>query len=149
MLYEIMLTGHLIPCIVWIGSVFMGTYIDWPSARNSVKEGEFPFKFIIGQGSRVYFSVYFGITVLLITGIGLVYHHPPQTDKEYYMLAVKALCWLLMTLSTLYGTFSTWPKIQLATSEEAYEHYKWYMYRSQAVFILGIIAAVFGLWLYR
>lgn len=149
MIFDIFLTLHLVGSIVWIGSVFMGTYIDWPSARKSVKEGEFPFKFIIGQGSRVFYSVYLGIVMLWITGIGLTYNHPPQTTREYGMLALKVFFLILMTLSTLYGTFSTWPKIQLATSKEAFEHYKWYMYRSQGIFILGIISAVLGLWLYQ
>lgn len=148
MIYKILLTAHLVASLVWVGAVFMGSFIDFYAAKESVKEGAFPFRFIIGQGKRVFYSVYFGIFVLCTTGIGLTIHHPPQTRTEIFMLVVKMSALFLMTAFTLYGTFFTWPKIQLSTSEEAYELYKYYNYRAHAVFVLGIIASILGLWIY-
>ena len=144
-----LLNVHLISTIVWVGAVFMGTFIDWPSAKKSVIEKEFPFRFIIGQGSRVFYSVYSGIVLIWISGIGLVMLHPPQTKKEIIMLVGKTIALLFMTGFTMYGTFSTWPKIQLATHQEAHKLYENYMKRAIGTFTFGIIGAVLGLWIYR
>lgn len=138
---------HVIAGIIWVGAVFMGTFIDWPSARASVSKGRFPFKFIVGQGNRVFYSVYSGIIILWISGIGLVLVDPPSGTFELVMVIIKIACLFFMTAFTLYGTLSTWPKLQLATHEEAYKHYKYYMYRAVGTFSLGIVASLAGLWL--
>lgn len=139
----------MISTIVWVGAVFMGTFIDWPSAKESVKEKEFPFRFIVGQGSRVFYSVYSGIFLMWFSGIGLVILHPPSGFREIMMLFGKTVALSVMTGFTLYGTFSTWPKIQVATHREAHKLYQNYMYRAMATFTSGIIGAVLGLWVYR
>jgi len=143
---RILLSIHLIAGMVWVGSVFMGTFIDWPSARQSVKTGNFPFRFIIGQGRRVFYSVYFGIIVLWISGTALVVVHPPELPFQYSLLIVKAIALFLMTAFTLYGTFFTWPKMQLATHKEAFALYKYYMYRAVGTFSCGILAALCTVW---
>ena len=148
MLGSIFLTVHLVSAILWVGSVYMGTFFDWPSARESVKEGEFPFRFIVGQGRRIFYSVYMAISFLWITGAGLVMLNPPQDSRTTMMLVAKGICLFLMTAFTMYGTFSTWPKLQLATHAEAHEYYKYYMYRALGTFFCGVIASVLGLWLY-
>jgi uncharacterized membrane protein len=148
MIKVVLLNVHLIATIVWIGAVFMGTFIDWPSAKQSVKENEFPFRFIVGQGSRVFYSVYTGIFLIWTSGIGLVITHPPQTPREIMMLAGKTMALLFMTGFTMYGTFSTWPKLQVATHKEAHRLYENYMRRAMATFTFGLIAAVLGLWVY-
>ena len=63
MITKILLLNHLIASIVWVGSVFMGAFIDWPSAKKSVPRGQFPFKFIVGQGRRV-FKHFFVINII-------------------------------------------------------------------------------------
>lgn len=148
MLYNILLTFHLCASIVWVGSVFMGTFIDWPASRESVKKGHFPLQFIIGQAKRVFYSVYAGIVLLWVSGIGLMLLNPPQTSQETVMTGMKIFALFIMTSFTLYGTISTWPKMQFATHKEAYGMYKFYMYRATVTFIMGIIASVIGLWLY-
>jgi len=148
MLEKILLNAHLIASLTWVGAVFMGTFIDWPAAKETVKEGEFPFRFIVGQGRRVFYSVYFGIILLWTTGIGLVLVHPPQDTRAMWLLAIKVFALFLMTSFTLWGTFFTWPKLQVATHAEAFEHYKYYMYRAQGTFACGLIGSVVGLWVY-
>ena len=147
MLKIILINRHVIASIVWVGSVFMGTFIDWPAAKASKREGVFPFEFIVGQGSRVFYSVYTGIALLWISGIGLIVAAPPEGVLDIAMITIKVTCLSLMTGFTLYGTLSTWPKLQLATHEEAFTHYKYYMYRAVGTFTFGIIASVAGLWL--
>jgi len=148
MLKVIFLNIHLFATIVWVGSVFMGTFVDWPAAKKTVSNGEFPFKFIVGQGSRVFLYVYIGIFFLWSSGIGLVVLHPPQTRREIVMISIKALALIIMTGFTMYGTFSTWRKLQVATHHEAYHHYKFYMRRAVGTFLCGSLASLIGLWIY-
>ncbi|MEL6863509.1 MAG: hypothetical protein AAFP19_03775 [Bacteroidota bacterium] len=148
MLHSIFLTLHLTAGMIWVGSVFMGAFIDWPTARNSVKEGDFPFRFIVGQGSRVFYSVYSGMAMLWFSGFVLTFLNPPQTTREIFMIGMKIIALAFMSGFTMYGTFSTWPKMQLATHKEAYDYYKFYHYRAIGTFLFGIIASVLGLWLY-
>lgn len=145
--HVILLNVHLFASIIWVGSVFMGTFIDWPAAKESVQGGEFPFRFIVGQGRRVFLSVYTGIFFVWTSGISLLLIHPPLSDKAFAIAIIKILALLSMTGFTLYGTFSTWRKLQVATHSEAYELYKYYMYRAIGTFSFGILASLLGLWL--
>lgn len=148
MLYQFVLSMHLIASLVWVGSVFMGTFIDWAAARKTVAEGKFPFRFIIGQGTRVFYSVYFGIILLWTSGTALVILSPPQSQRDVAMLAFKIVALLIMTANTLHGTFSTWPKLQLATHKEAFRHYRFYLTKAKITFLCGLLASVVGLWMY-
>jgi len=145
---KILLSVHLVAGAVWVGAVFMGAFIDWPSAKNSVKAGTFPFKFIIGHGKRVFYSVYFGILQLWATGTALYFIHPPENATESTLLLLKTLFLSLMTLFTLYGTFFTWPKIQLATNEEAFKLHKYYNLRAYGTFTFGVLGLLTTLWFY-
>ncbi len=147
MLFQIILTIHLIACIVWVGSVFMGTFVDWPAARASRPNGKFPFNFIVGQGATVFKFVYGGIVILLVSGFALVYLKPPQTDWQYTLLYIKMIALAIMAGMTLHGTFDTWPKLQFSTDEEAFGHYRFYMNKAKVTFISGLIAAILGLWM--
>ena len=135
---------HLIAGIVWVGSVFMGAFIDWPSAKKSMPKGNFPFKFIIGQGTGVFYSVYLGIFFLWISGIGLIFLNPVETTFKKIIIVFKICCLIVMTLFTMYGTFYTWPKLQLSNDEEAFKLYKSYIMRAMITFISGLIASVLG-----
>jgi hypothetical protein len=126
----------------------MGAFIDVPSAEGSVEKGKFPFKFVIGQGRRVFYSVYFGIIQLWGTGIGLFIVHPPTNTIETRLFLGKTFCLLIMTLFTFYGTFYTWPKMQLATHKEAFRLHKYYNYRAYGTFTCGIMALLLTLWFY-
>ncbi|GAA3648221.1 hypothetical protein [Flavivirga jejuensis] len=145
---KILLSLHTIAGAVWIGSVFMGAFIDTPAAEESVEKGKFPFKFIIGQGRRVFYSVYFGIFQLWATGILLLIVHPPLNSIEIRMMIGKFFFLFIMTAFTLYGTFITWPKIQLATDKEAYTLHKYYNYRAYGTFVSGILGLLLTLWFY-
>ncbi len=148
MIEKIILSIHLVAGIVWIGSVFMGTFIDWPTAKESVGKGKFPFRFIVGQGRRVFYSVYFGIIQLWGSGIALYIVLPPKDKTEMILLISRVICLSFMTLFTLYGTFFTWPKMQLATNKEAFHYYRYYKNRAIGTFSFGIIGAVLTLWSY-
>jgi len=147
-LVRILKNIHLVATIIWVGAVYMGAFIDWPAARESMAKGKFPFKFIVGQGTKVFYSVYTGITLLWISGIGLLILTPIDSKKQIFMIAIKIFCLLIMTSFTLYGTLSTWPKLQLATNHEAFSIYKNYIIRAIVTFTCGIIGSVIGLNLY-
>jgi hypothetical protein len=134
---------HLTSAMVWVGAVFMGTFVDWPVVRASAN-GRFPFEFIIGQGVKVGPAVYVGIVSQLVSAAGLVALKPPQTRQDVIMLGVKALCLAFMTGSTIYGTLKTWPKLVFALDEDAFRLYRVYMVRASITFTCGIIAAVIG-----
>jgi uncharacterized membrane protein len=142
---KVFLVNHLIASIVWVGAVYMGAFIDWPAAQKSVPRGQFPFRFIIGQGRGVFFSVYFAIFLLWVSGFGMILTGPPLNKVQFILAGVKIGCLSVMTLFTMYGTFFSWKKIQLATHEEAFRIYKYYMYRAYTTFSCGIIASVVGI----
>jgi uncharacterized membrane protein len=145
MFLKILLIMHVLPTIVWVGSVYMGTFIDWPVAQNIVNKNTFPFRFIVGQGTRVYYSVYFGIILVWLSSVGLIIYSSIDWNLQRTIMIIgKIICLILMTGFTLYGTFYTWPKLQLATAEEAKTLYKRYMKRATGTFILGIIATIIG-----
>ena len=145
---KILLSIHLVAGVVWGGSVFMGAFIDWPAAKESVEENKFPFKFVIGQGRRVFYSVYFGIFQLWGSGIGLFIVNPPQNKLENILFFLRVMCLFFMTSFTLYGTFVTWPKIQLSTNREAFRLHRFYNYRAYGTFVFAISASLLTLWYY-
>jgi uncharacterized membrane protein len=142
--HRILLMAHVLSATLWIGAVFMGAIVDWPAARLGMKAGKFPFAFIVGQGSRVFPYVYFGIITQLVTSIGLYFIHPAQEGQALGIVIVKSLCLALMTAFTLYGTFSTWPKLQLATDGEAFRAYRNYIRRAYATCTAGLVATCLG-----
>ena len=143
-LYHPLVILHLTSAIVWVGAVFMGTFVDWPVIRAATANGRFPFDFIVGQGVKVGPAVYVGITSQVVSAIGLVILRPPQTAQDALMLGVKSLCLAWMAGSTIYGTFKTWPKLIFALDEDAFRYYKTYMVRATITFTCGIVAAVIG-----
>jgi hypothetical protein len=143
-LYHPLVILHLTSAIVWVGAVFMGTFVDWPVIRTATTNGRFPFDFIIGQGVKVGPAVYVGIISQLISATGLAIIKPPQTWQDAAMLGVKGLCLAWMAGSTIYGTLRTWPKLIFAIDEDAFRLYKVYMVRASITFACGIVAAVIG-----
>ncbi|MEN5231543.1 hypothetical protein [Sphingobacterium faecium] len=146
---KILLSIHVVASILWVGAVYMGAVVDWPAAKNSVPKTKFPFKFIIGQGTRVFYSVYTGIILLWFSGIGLTVITLPVTERDIVILCLKLFCLLTMTVLTLYGTFFTWPKLQTSLDQEANKKYKNYIFRAYITLISGIIAAILGVNLYN
>jgi hypothetical protein len=142
-MYHPLVILHLTSAIVWVGAVFMGTFIDWPVSRAAAN-GKFPFDFIIWQGVKVAPAVYVGVVSQMVSSIGLVLLKPPQTRQDAIMLGVKGLCLAFMAGSTIYGSFRTWPKLMFAIDEEAFRLYRVYMVRASITFTCGIVAAVIG-----
>jgi uncharacterized membrane protein len=141
---HILLNIHLVAAVTWVGAVFMGAFIDWPVARQSVPKGEFPFRFIVGQGNRVFYPVYTGMVLIWISGIGLTLLNPPQTVLALTMVLVKVFALLVMTGFTLYGSLSSWPKLQMATHKEALKSHRYYIYRAMTTYVMGILGSVLG-----
>ncbi|MBU2902978.1 hypothetical protein [Maribacter dokdonensis] len=143
----ILVNIHVIAAIVWVGAVFMGAFVDWPAIKESMKNKQFPYEFIIGQGKRVFISVYTAITLLWTTGLALVVLQPPNNSTGIILLIIKTLSLLLMTLFTLHGTLSSWPKLQTSTDSEAFKIYEFYIKKAYGTFVFGIIASLSGLML--
>lgn len=143
-LHRMLVASHIISSAIWYGAVFMGSVVDWPSARASVDEGRFPFDFIVGQGSRVFPWVYFGMVMVLLSGAGLVWFHPPATARDGALLALKGLALLWMVGSTVYGTLVSWPKLQFATHAEALGYYTRYIRRAYVTCACGVFGTILG-----
>lgn len=141
---DILMMIHILSAILWIGAVFMGSVIDWPAIRSQFNDGKFPFRFIVGQGSRVFPWVYVGILSQIVSGIGLVFYYPPATGAESAVLALKTACLVTMTGLTMYGTFSTWPKLQVSTDGEAFVRYRFYILRAYVTCSAGMVGAAAG-----
>lgn len=141
---NILMMIHILSAILWIGAVFMGSVIDWPAIKSQFTEGKFPFRFIVGQGSRVFPWVYIGILSQIISGIGLTFYFPPTSGTESALLGLKVTCLLIMTGLTLYGTLSTWPKLQVSTDSEAFIRYRFYIIRAYVTCSLGMVGAAAG-----
>ncbi|UFP96323.1 hypothetical protein [Gloeobacter morelensis] len=135
---------HAVAAAVWVGAVFMGSVIDWPVARATVEPHQFPFRFIVGQGHRVFVWVYAGIAILLVSGAALLWLAPPRTPFENTLAALKILALAVMVGNTLYGSLRTWPNLQFATAEEAKFLYRGYMIRAYITCSSGIFAIVLG-----
>lgn len=150
MLSTIFLVNHMIASVIWVGAVYMGAFIDWPAAKESMPDKEtFPFRFIVGQGKKVFISVYFGIFLLWASSIGLVIVTDFHSKWQILMVGIKLLCLLIMTLFTMYGTFFTWRKLQLATHHEAFAMYRYYMVRAYITFSCGLLSSVLGVFVHH
>ena len=145
---KILLTMQLIAAITWIGSVYMGAFIDWPVAKKIFNNNKFPYIFIVGQGRRVFWSVYFGIFILMITQGLLIWYFPPDSNKKIFFLIVKLCCLTFMISSTIYGSMNSWKKLQLSTNEEAWKMYDIYILRAKITFICGLLGSISTLWYY-
>ncbi len=147
MLTTILVAVHIVNSALWVGAVFMGSFIDPPALRLSTEHQSFKTSFIVAQGARVFPWVYTAMTLIFLTGIILTWLHPPQTTFEITLLIAKFLALAIMAGNTLYGTFVTWPKMQFATSEEVPVLWKPYLIRAYITLGCGIFAFIIGVML--
>ncbi|MEW5250670.1 hypothetical protein [Microbulbifer discodermiae] len=146
--YIFLLSVHAVSNAMWVGAVFMGSIIDWPAIKAMAKNGKFPFLFVVGQGSNVFFWVYLAIFLQITTSTGLAIMHPPEGNTEILFLGLRTFALSIMIGFTLYGTFSSWPKLQVSSSGEAWTIYRYYMYRAYAIFACGLLNTVAMVMLY-
>jgi uncharacterized membrane protein len=136
--------SHAVSAAMWVGAVFMASLIDWPVIRSQTPRGQFPFGFLVAQGQRIFPWIYLAIVLLWVSGVGLVILHGPLDTAGWVLLALKVVSLAFMTGSTVYGTLSSWPKIQFATDEEAFELYRVYLIRAYITFACGLVGVVAG-----
>ncbi len=144
MAYDLMLIVHVVTSTMWVGGVFMAAFIDWPTAKSTIKDGKFPFEFVLSHGKKIFFWVYFAMAGLTLSGVSLLLSRPVADDQMIYVMA-KFAALILMAGFTLYGTFITWPKLQVAINRDAQHIYQVYIYRAHATFFFGILAIIMGL----
>jgi hypothetical protein len=148
-LEKFFLIAHVLAGAVWTGAVFMAAVIDWRALRRTHDRRVFPFDFVVTHGSLIFLPVYAGMITLFITGIGLLWLHPPGTVAAWSLVGVKSVSLLFMAGATLYGTFVSWPKLQFALHEEAYGIYDRYIFRAYFTFGFGCVGLVSGTLLSR
>ena len=135
---------HVINSALWVGAVFMGAIIDPPALRRSANGHAFLMNFIIEQGIRVFPWVYTAMSLIFLTGIALIWLHPPQTTYQVVLLVLKFIALAVMAGNTLYGTLVTWPKMQFATPDEIPELWRPYLIRAYVTLACGIFAFALG-----
>lgn len=143
-LITVLVAVHVVNSALWVGAVFMGSIIDPPALRRSADRPSFLANFIITQGATVFPWVYAAMASIFLTGIVLVWLHPPQSAFAGVVLAAKFVALGIMAGNTLYGTFVTWPKIQFATSDEVPVLWKAYLTRAYVTLGCGIFAFIMG-----
>jgi hypothetical protein len=148
-LEKFFLISHVVSGAWWTGGVFMASMVDWPAMKGSSDGKVFPFNFIVAQGSRIVPYVYSAMVVLLLSGFGLLWLHPPHGTLGWSLAAVKILALAWMGGSTIYGTLVSWPKLQFALHEEAFVMYNRYIQRAYITFGCGILGLVAGVILSR
>jgi len=142
---NILVGVHVVSAALWVGAVFMGSVIDPPALRRSSVDAPWLLtNFIVAQGTRVFPWVYSSMTVIFLTGAALIWLHPPQDGREVTLLAIKFLALAIMAGNTIYGTLSTWPKIQFATPDEVRALWKPYLVRAYVTMGAGILALILG-----
>ncbi len=123
----------------------MAAFVDWPSLKKNVRDGEFPFEVIVGQGAGVFPWVYLAMGLMVLTSGGLAWIHWPADAGGQALLAAKAAALSFMIGSTVYGTLRTWPKLQFATDEDAFRIYGRYVIRAYIIFGCGVVGHVAGI----
>lgn len=140
-----LLIAHVIAAMMWTGAVFMAAFVDWPALKKEYSDGDFPFETVVGQGVGVFPWVYTAITIMVLTSIGLTWLHWPSDTEGLVLLAVKTVSLSFMVGSTVYGTLRSWPKLQFATNEEAFQLYGRYILRAYIIFGCGVAGHVAGI----
>ena len=145
-LSTVLLAIHVVNSALWVGAVFMGAIIDPPALRMSAQSPKQPFisNFIIAQGMRVFPWVYTAMASIFITGLALVWLHPPATTFQMVLVIGKFIALGIMAGNTLYGTLVTWPKIQFATPEEVATLWRPYLIRAYITLACGIAGFIMG-----
>jgi hypothetical protein len=143
-LTNILLAAHIVSAAMWVGAVFMGAFVDPPALRTSADSPWFLVNFIVAQGVRIFVWVYLAMGTILVTGVLLVWLHPPQTTFQVVVLAVKGVALAVMAGNTLYGTLVTWPKIQFANTDEVPILWRPYLIRAYITFGCGVLGFILG-----
>jgi hypothetical protein len=144
-LTNILLAAHIVSAAMWVGAVFMGAFIDPPALRGAGSPG-FLVNFIVAQGVGVFVWVYLAMTTIFVTGLLLVWLHPPQSTFQVTVLVLKGVALAVMAGNTLYGSLVTWPKIQFASAEEAPILWRPYLIRAYITFGCGVLGIILGVW---
>ncbi len=140
----ILIAVHTVSAAMWVGAVFMGSMIDPPALRASTDSPGFVLNFIVAQGRYVFFWVYLSMVTIFVTGALLIWLHPPQTSFQVTLLSLKGLALAVMAGNTLYGTYSTWPKLQFATPDEVAVLWRPYLIRAYITFGCGVLGFILG-----
>lgn len=145
-LTNVLLAAHIVSAAMWVGAVFMGALIDPPALRASADSPWFLVNFIVAQGVRIFVWVYLAMATIFVTGVLLVWLHPPQSTFQVAVLTLKGVALAVMAGNTIYGSLVTWPKIQFASAEEALVLWRPYLIRAYITFGCGVLGFILGVW---
>lgn len=141
---NILISIHTVSAAMWVGSVFMGAFIDPPALRQSATSPEFLVNFIVAQAIQIFRWVYLSMSTILVTGLLLIWLHPPQTTFQITLLTLKGVALAVMAGNTIYGSIVTWPQIQFADPDEVPALWKPYKIRAYITFGCGVLGFILG-----
>ncbi len=141
---NILIAIHTVSAAMWVGAVFMGAFIDPPALRQSATSPEFLVNFIIAQAIQIFRWVYLSMSTILVTGLLLIWLHPPQSAFQVTLLALKGATLAVMVGNTIYGSIVTWPKIQFADPDEVPALWQPYKIRAYITFGCGVLGFILG-----
>ncbi len=143
-LTTVLIAVHSVSAAMWVGAVFMGSFIDPPALRQSADSPRFLMNFIIAQATHVFRWVYLAMGTILVTGVILIWLHPPQTAFQVTLLTLKGVALAVMAGNTIYGSLVTWPQIQFADPEEVPALWQPYKIRAYITFGCGVLGIILG-----
>jgi len=141
---KVLIAIHTVSAAMWVGAVFMGAFIDPPALRQSANSSEFLVNFIIAQAIHIFRWVYLSMSTILVTGVLLIWLHPPQTAFQVTLLTLKGVALAVMAGNTIYGSVVTWPQIQFAEPEEVPALWQPYKIRAYVTFGCGVLGFILG-----
>jgi len=141
---HVLIAIHTVSAAMWVGAVFMGAFIDPPALRQSATSPEFLVNFIIAQAIHIFRWVYLAMGTILVTGVLLIWLHPPQTAFQVTLLTLKGVALAVMAGNTIYGSVVTWPQIQFADPAEVPALWQPYKIRAYITFGCGVLGVILG-----
>lgn len=141
---RILIAIHTVSSAMWVGAVFMGSFIDPPALRQSATSPAFLVNFIIAQAIQIFRWVYLAMGTILVTGLLLIWLHPPQGAFQVTLLALKGIALAVMAGNTIYGSLFTWPQIQFAEPEDVPALWQPYKIRAYITFGCGVLGFILG-----
>lgn len=141
---KVLIAIHTVSSAMWVGAVFMGAFIDPPALRQSATTANFLVNFIVAQAIQIFRWVYLAMGTILVTGLLLLWLHPPQSAFQVTLLALKGVALSVMAGNTIYGSLVTWPQIQFADPSEVPTLWQPYKIRAYITFGCGVLGFILG-----
>ena len=121
----------------------MDIFIVWPCAKVVAGKQNFPLDFFCIQGKMTAPWLYLGIAGLGISGVLLLWLIPPGVGGyTWTVIGIKAVAFVVMAGTVIYGTVVAWPALMFAPMTVAPQLWRLHILRASVTFGCGLIVLV-------